>query len=106
MWEPQPLATLRASTVCTGIILPYLFQRALSCRMGSFFCLFLAGFLFGLFFDPEDGGSAFLPNVCWFLHDYMTLHPARQFFIVTTVRMLNPTCSCFICKNKKIKSCA
>jgi hypothetical protein len=22
MWEPQPLATLRASTVCTGITLP------------------------------------------------------------------------------------
>jgi hypothetical protein len=24
MWEPQPLATLRASTACTGIALPYL----------------------------------------------------------------------------------
>jgi hypothetical protein len=24
MWEPQPLATLRASTACTGITLPYL----------------------------------------------------------------------------------
>jgi hypothetical protein len=23
MWEPQPLATLRASTACTEIILPY-----------------------------------------------------------------------------------
>jgi hypothetical protein len=25
MWEPQPLATLRASTACTGIILPSLY---------------------------------------------------------------------------------
>jgi hypothetical protein len=24
MWEPQPLTTLRASTACTGIILPLL----------------------------------------------------------------------------------
>jgi hypothetical protein len=24
MWEPQPLATLRAFTACTGIILPLL----------------------------------------------------------------------------------
>jgi membrane associated rhomboid family serine protease len=24
MWEPQPLAILGASTVCTGITLPYL----------------------------------------------------------------------------------
>jgi hypothetical protein len=24
MWEPQPLATLRASTACTGITLPLL----------------------------------------------------------------------------------
>jgi hypothetical protein len=23
MWEPQPLATIRASTACTGINLPY-----------------------------------------------------------------------------------
>jgi hypothetical protein len=24
MWEPQPLATLKASTACAGITLPYL----------------------------------------------------------------------------------
>jgi hypothetical protein len=23
MWEPQPLATIRASTACTGIALPF-----------------------------------------------------------------------------------
>jgi hypothetical protein len=70
--------------------------------MGPFFCLLLAGFLSGLFFDPEDGGSAFLPNISEILQDYITVHPARQqFFIVTTARTLNPTYSCFICENKK-----
>jgi hypothetical protein len=29
MWEPQPLATLRVSTACTGITLPYLTQAYL-----------------------------------------------------------------------------
>jgi hypothetical protein len=56
-------------------------------------CPLLAGFVFGLFFDPEVGGSVFLRNVCGLLQDYMALHPARQqFFIVTIARILNPTC--------------
>jgi hypothetical protein len=29
MWEPQPLATLRASTACAGITLPYLISLRL-----------------------------------------------------------------------------
>jgi hypothetical protein len=33
-----------------------------------------AGFLLGLFFDPEDGGDTFLRN------DYMALYPRRQNF--------------------------
>jgi hypothetical protein len=30
LWEPQPLTTLRASTACTGIALPYTFKKWLS----------------------------------------------------------------------------
>jgi hypothetical protein len=37
-----------------------------------------AGFLLGLFFDPEDRGNVFLQNVCWFSTDYMALYPRRQ----------------------------
>jgi hypothetical protein len=36
---------------------------------------FHAGFLLGLFFDPEDGGNIFLLNVSSLTTDYMTLHP-------------------------------
>jgi hypothetical protein len=28
MWESQPLATLRASTACTGITLPYIKEKS------------------------------------------------------------------------------
>jgi hypothetical protein len=38
---------------------------------------FHAGFLLGLFFDPEDGGNTFLRNVGSFSMDYMELYPRR-----------------------------
>jgi hypothetical protein len=34
--------------------------------------------VFGLFFDPEDGGDMFLGKVGWLSTDYMVLHPRRQ----------------------------
>jgi hypothetical protein len=37
----------------------------------------LAGFLLGLLFDPEDGGSVFLQNVVVLLSDYIALYPRR-----------------------------
>jgi hypothetical protein len=38
-----------------------------------------AGFLFDLFFDPEDGGSTFLQNTVEHLPlDYKALQPRRQ----------------------------
>jgi hypothetical protein len=36
------------------------------------------GFLFGLLFDPEDGGELFLRNVVWFSMDYTALYPIIQ----------------------------
>jgi hypothetical protein len=37
-----------------------------------------AGFVLGLFFDPEDEGDMFLRNVGWLLTAYMALYPRRQ----------------------------
>jgi hypothetical protein len=41
-----------------------------------------AGFLLGLFFDPEDG-VVFLWGIGWASADYIALHSKRQFFIAT-----------------------
>jgi hypothetical protein len=46
---------------------------------------FHAAFLFGLFFDPEDGEDIFLRNVGWLSMDYAALHP-----ITTAVRTSYP----------------
>jgi hypothetical protein len=47
-------------------------------RNKSLPCCYLlhAGFVLGLFFDPEDGGM-FLGNVDWFSMDYKALYPKR-----------------------------
>jgi hypothetical protein len=36
-----------------------------------------AGLLFGLFFDPDDGGNMFLRNVRWVLANYTALYRQR-----------------------------
>jgi hypothetical protein len=38
---------------------------------------FHAGFLLGVFFDPEDGVDKFIWYVCWLSKDYRTLCPRR-----------------------------
>jgi hypothetical protein len=43
----------------------------------SAWCLLYAGFLFGLFFDPEDGGNIFLAEVDRFSTDYTALYSRR-----------------------------
>jgi hypothetical protein len=47
------------------------------CRLkeGSAYYLLHAGFLRGLFFDPDDGGDMFLRNVCSFSTDFTALYP-------------------------------
>jgi hypothetical protein len=52
----------------------------------SAFCVVHAGFLSGLFFDPEDWGDMFLQNISWYSWDYMESYAKRYLFIVTTVR--------------------
>jgi hypothetical protein len=42
--------------------------------------------LFGLIFDPEDGGNTFLRNVDKFLPNYMASHPT-SFLIMVTKRI-------------------
>jgi hypothetical protein len=37
-----------------------------------------AGSLFGLFFDPEDGGDMLLQNVDWLSMDYTVFYPRRE----------------------------
>jgi hypothetical protein len=49
----------------------------------------LAGFLLGSLFDPEDGGSIFLPNIV--LSPNHTFLQYRKPFVATTVRSSNPT---------------
>jgi hypothetical protein len=40
-------------------------------------------FLYGIIFDPEDGGDTFLRKVSWLSVYYMTLHPRRYLFKIT-----------------------
>jgi hypothetical protein len=40
-----------------------------------------SGLLFGLFFDPEDGGEMFLRNACWLLTGHTELYLRRQNYL-------------------------
>jgi hypothetical protein len=51
---------------------------------------FHAGFLLGLFFDPEDGGDMFLQNVLTFNGLHGVIFQKIELFINTAVRTSNP----------------
>jgi hypothetical protein len=46
-------------------------------RMAEFATCFHAGFMLGLFFDPEDGSDMFVGSVHWLSTEYTALHPRR-----------------------------
>jgi hypothetical protein len=52
--------------------------QARSQHKSLFATYFHAGFLLGLFFDPEDGGEMFLRNVSLLSKDYTALYPIWQ----------------------------
>jgi hypothetical protein len=52
---------------------------------------FKAGFLLGIFFDPEDGSDTFLRNVGCLSRDYTALYSRRELCITTAVRASSPT---------------
>jgi hypothetical protein len=43
-------------------------------------CLLHAAFLFGLLFNPEDGGDMLLQNASWIAPEYTTLHSRKDIF--------------------------
>jgi hypothetical protein len=53
--------------------------------------VFLAGFLLGLLFDPEDGGDIFLRNVGWLSMDkHGVMSHKWKLFMISTVRTSDP----------------
>jgi hypothetical protein len=62
------------------------------------------GFLFRIFFGPEDGGDMFLRKVNWLSTDYQEIEP----FVKAAVRTSNPITiyvSAVYCVEKKIFGC-
>jgi hypothetical protein len=62
--------------------------------------LLLAGYLFGLFFGPEDGGSTFFRNVCKLVPDIMVFIGivARTSDLKTAISSFNfINQRCFLC---------
>jgi hypothetical protein len=55
----------------------YVFSAS-KAELGFACYLLLAGFLLGIFFDPEDRVDVFLVNVGWLLTDYTALYRRRQ----------------------------
>jgi hypothetical protein len=55
-------------------------------------CQLHAGFLLGLFFDPEDGGDTFMQNASLLSLDYMNVISQKtKLFVTTAVRTSAPS---------------
>jgi hypothetical protein len=67
--------------VLTGVVMksPVLWVITLCSLLKDIFACYLlhAGFLLGLFFDPEDGGRMFLQNIYQLSMHYKTFYPRR-----------------------------
>jgi hypothetical protein len=59
--------------------------------MAMYTACFHAGFLFGLFFDPEDGGDMLLQNVVYFQWTILCYIQKTEFFKYTTASLLEAT---------------
>jgi hypothetical protein len=79
-WDITPCSPLKTNRRFRGTCRLHLqgrISRARNQRALLATC-FHAGFLSGLFFNPEDGGDMFLRNVGWLSTEYMALYPRRQ----------------------------
>jgi hypothetical protein len=68
-WDITPRSLLKSTDVS---------EEHVASILSSACYLLRAGFLRGLFFDPEDGGDMFLRNVGSISMDYKASYPRRQ----------------------------
>jgi hypothetical protein len=73
LWDITPCNPLKIADVSEENV-------ASSLRCACY--LLHSGFLYGLFFDPEGGGSMLLRNVSWLPTDHTALYPRRQDFVL------------------------
>jgi hypothetical protein len=70
-------ANQRKPTCCLRFPSCFLYNPKFQQAHRSACHLLHAGFLLGLFFEPEDGGAMFLRNLGWLSVDYTALYPRR-----------------------------
>jgi hypothetical protein len=76
-WDIMSCSPLRINRHFGGTCHLYLQGRRIS-QARNQATSFHAGFLLGLFFDPEDGGDMFFRNVGWLSANCTALCPRRQ----------------------------
>jgi hypothetical protein len=76
-WDITMCSPLKVDRRFGGACRFHLQGRRISGALLSTF--FQAGFLLGVFFEPEDGGDMFLRNDGWLSRDYTVLYPRREY---------------------------
>jgi hypothetical protein len=76
-WDITPYSPLKVNWRFGGKCHLHLQGWRINHERNKFPACFHAGFLLGLFFNPEDGGDMFLWNVNWLSVDCMALYPRR-----------------------------